>query len=75
MEIIIVDDKSPDGTAEICEELMKIHPGKIKLVRRPGKLGLGTAYVEGLNSVEGTHVILLDADLSHHPKYIPQFIE
>lgn len=75
MEIIIVDDNSPDGTAQRCEELMKIHPGRIKLVRRPGKLGLGSAYIEGLNSVEGNYVILMDADMSHHPKYILQFIE
>lgn len=75
MEIIIVDDKSPDNTAERCEELMKLHPGKIKLIRRSGKLGLGTAYVEGFKSAEGTHIIILDSDLSHHPKYIPQFIE
>lgn len=70
----MVDDNSPDGTARRCEELMKLHPCQIKLVERKGKLGLGTAYVEGFKSATGTHVVILDSDLSHHPKYIPEFI-
>ena len=42
---------------------------------RPGKLGLGSAYIDGLSKCKGEFVILMDADLSHHPKFIPQFIE
>jgi len=75
MEIIVVDDKSPDGTADLCEELMKVHPGKLKLLRRAGKMGLGSAYIDGLKQASGTHIILLDADLSHHPRYIPEFVK
>lgn len=45
------------------------------MLKRTGKLGLGTAYVAGSKLMTGNHVIILDADLSHHPKYIPAFIE
>lgn len=40
----------------------------VKILSRPGKMGLGTAYVDGLRIITGTHVILMDADMSHHPK-------
>jgi dolichol-phosphate mannosyltransferase len=48
---------------------------KIILKPRAGKLGLGTAYVHGLKFARGDFIILMDADLSHHPKFIPQMIE
>jgi len=74
-EIIIVDDNSPDGTQEAAKDLIKIFGGeKIKLHPRAGKLGLGTAYVHGMKAATGNFVILLDADMSHHPKYIPGMI-
>jgi len=47
----------------------------IVLAPRPGKLGLGTAYVHGLQRARGAYVIIMDADMSHHPKFIPQFIQ
>lgn len=46
-EIVIVDDSSPDGTAEIAKQLQKAFPGRILLKQRTGKLGLGTAYIHG----------------------------
>jgi len=46
-EIIIVDDSSPDGTAEVAKQLQKAFPGRINLKQRTGKQGLGTAYVHG----------------------------
>ncbi|KAH6917699.1 glycosyltransferase family 2 protein [Coprinopsis sp. MPI-PUGE-AT-0042] len=67
-EIVVVDDASPDGTQEIAKQLAKL------LRPRSGKLGLGTAYIHGLNFVTGDFVIIMDADFSHHPKFIPQFI-
>ncbi|KAL8935687.1 MAG: hypothetical protein Q9211_004571 [Gyalolechia sp. 1 TL-2023] len=74
-EIIIVDDASPDGTLEIATQLQRLYtPQRILLRPRPGKLGLGTAYVHGLRSATGTFVIIMDADFSHHPKFIPRFI-
>ena len=75
MEVVIVDDNSPDGTQDIVAQLQKIYPNRIKLHARPGKLGLGSAYIDGLGKCEGEYVILMDADLSHHPKVIPEFIK
>lgn len=75
-EIIIIDDASPDGTADVVRRLAKAFGNDRVLLRsRPGKLGLGTAYVFGLESAAGEFVILMDADLSHHPRHIPQMIE
>ena len=45
--VLIIDDNSPDQTAAIIKSLMKVHPGKLFLIERPGKLGLGTAYITG----------------------------
>lgn len=74
-EVIIVDDASPDGTQEIAKKLIKVFgPEHIQLRARAGKLGLGTAYVHGLQFVTGNYVIIMDADFSHHPEAIPQFI-
>ncbi|KAI9740018.1 MAG: hypothetical protein M1818_004769 [Claussenomyces sp. TS43310] len=73
-EIIIVDDASPDGTADIAKQLQKAIPGRILLKQRTGKLGLGTAYIYGLQFATGNFVIIMDADLSHHPKFIPEMI-
>ncbi|KAK0416280.1 hypothetical protein QR680_012395 [Steinernema hermaphroditum] len=75
-EIIVIDDNSPDGTLDIAKALQKEY-GASKIVLRPreGKLGLGTAYIHGLKSARGKYVILMDADLSHHPKFIPAMIK
>ncbi|KAM7354492.1 dolichyl-phosphate mannosyltransferase subunit 1 [Cochliomyia hominivorax] len=75
-EVIIIDDASPDGTLEVAQDLQKIY-GEDKILLRPrnGKLGLGTAYIHGIQHATGDFIIIMDADLSHHPKFIPQFIE
>jgi len=75
-EVIVIDDGSPDGTLEAGEQLAKIY-GEDKIVLRPraSKLGLGTAYVHGLKHATGNFIVIMDADLSHHPKFIPQFID
>ena len=74
-ELIIIDDNSPDGTLAIAERLQQLY-GKERIVLKPraGKLGLGTAYVHGMAFARGDFVIIMDADMSHHPKFIPQFI-
>jgi len=74
-EIIVIDDGSPDGTLEAAEQLQRIY-GEDRIVLRPRakKLGLGTAYVHGLKHARGEFIIIMDADLSHHPKFIPQMI-
>lgn len=74
-EVVIVDDNSPDGTQEVAKKLIEIFgEDHIQLRPRAGKLGLGTAYVHGLTYCKGDFVIIMDADFSHHPSAIPQFI-
>eukprot|EP00358_Blepharisma_japonicum_P001621 CAMPEP_0202945188 /NCGR_PEP_ID=MMETSP1395-20130829/6148_1 /ASSEMBLY_ACC=CAM_ASM_000871 /TAXON_ID=5961 /ORGANISM="Blepharisma japonicum, Strain Stock R1072" /LENGTH=214 /DNA_ID=CAMNT_0049644893 /DNA_START=77 /DNA_END=721 /DNA_ORIENTATION=+ len=75
LEIVVVDDNSPDGTQQVVHQLQKVYPDKIKLHTRPGKLGLGSAYIEGMKFCSGNFVILMDADLSHHPKEIPEMVK
>ncbi|EMR61601.1 putative mannose phospho-dolichol synthase protein [Eutypa lata UCREL1] len=73
-ELIIVDDGSPDGTQEVALQLVKAFTPHVLLKTRSGKLGLGTAYVHGLQFATGNFVIIMDADFSHHPKFIPRMI-
>ncbi|KAG8632138.1 hypothetical protein KVT40_001278 [Elsinoe batatas] len=75
-ELIIVDDASPDGTQEVARQLINAYSAsKVKLQPRAGKLGLGTAYVHGLQYATGNYVIIMDADFSHHPKFIAEMIK
>jgi dolichol-phosphate mannosyltransferase len=75
-EIIVIDDGSPDGTLEAGKQLEKIY-GADRIVLRPRekKLGLGTAYIHGMKHATGNYIFIMDADLSHHPKFIPEFIK
>ncbi|XP_067856696.1 dolichol-phosphate mannosyltransferase subunit 1 [Heptranchias perlo] len=75
-EIIVIDDGSPDGTLEVAKQLEQIY-GSDKILLRPRakKLGLGTAYIHGMQHATGNFVFIMDADLSHHPKFIPEFIK
>ena len=69
--ILIIDDDSPDGTADIVRELQKYHVGKLHLICRHGKLGLGTAYLEGFRyalDYKYEFIYEMDADFSHSPK-------
>ena len=70
-DILIVDDNSPDGTADIVKNLMSVHTDRIFLIEREGKLGLGTAYISGFQWAlkEGYDFICeMDADFSHNPE-------
>lgn len=78
VDVLIVDDASPDGTAEIIREKAEIYPGRIHLIERDGKQGLGTAYVTGFKFAlqHGyKYVCEMDADFSHNPDDIPRLIE
>lgn len=70
-EVLIVDDGSPDGTAAIVRQLQETHfPGKLHLLERSGKLGLGTAYIAGFRwglSHDFAYIFEMDADFSHDP--------
>ena len=66
-EIIVIDDGSPDGTLDVAKKLQEIYgEGTVVLRPRETKLGLGTAYVHGLQHAKGDYIIIMDADLSHH---------
>ena len=74
--IIVVDDNSSDGTGQIAEGLAKQHQ-EVCVIHRPGKLGLGTAYVSGFKlalTLPTDCIVTMDADFSHHPRYIPSLI-
>ena len=68
--VLVVDDGSPDGTANIVKELMQAHPDKILIQERVGKLGLGTAYIHGFKwalANQYDYIFEMDADFSHNP--------
>lgn len=71
-ELIVVDDDSPDGTAEIVEELSKNYP--ITVLRRNEKLGLASAILHGFQYAKGDILGVIDADLQHPPEYIKKFV-
>lgn len=69
-DILVVDDNSPDGTGELAEKMSSIHP-EIHVIRRPGKMGIGSAYIEGFKWGLGKEYELffeMDADFSHNPE-------
>ena len=73
-EVVVVDDASPDGTLAVAQSLQKSF-GHMSIVSRKGKLGLGSAYIAGLKAAKGNRIVLMDAALSHHPKFIPQMVQ
>ena len=71
-ELVIVDDNSPDGTGALADELATRH--RIPVMHRAGKLGLGTAVIEGFEAAEAPIVGVIDADLSHPPDLLPRML-
>jgi dolichol-phosphate mannosyltransferase len=69
-ELIIVDDGSPDGTADLAESFADVHP--VRVVRRPGKAGLASAVLAGFGQARGDLLVVMDADLSHPPEAVPK---
>lgn len=77
LSVLVIDDGSPDGTAERVRELQQTYPERIHLIERPGKLGLGTAYIRGFDFALGhgfTYICEMDADLSHPPADLPKLV-
>ncbi|MBC8047941.1 MAG: polyprenol monophosphomannose synthase [Fimbriimonadaceae bacterium] len=77
-DLLIIDDNSPDGTANAVEALKNIYPERLHLQTRPGKLGLGTAYIKGFTwgmEHQYDYIIEMDADFSHNPNDIPRLLE
>jgi len=78
LEILIVDDASPDGTGQLADKLAKQYPDRFHVMHRPGKQGLGTAYLQGFTwAIQhgAQNIIQMDADFSHSPDYVPQLLE
>jgi len=78
VHIIVVDDNSPDGTGEIAGRLAVENAGRVSVIHRPGKLGLGTAYIAGFKEAltEGADLVCsMDADFSHNPRYVPDIVD
>lgn len=79
LQLLVVDDDSPDGTGQIADELAQQgYPGRVHVIHRKGKLGLGTAYITGFTralELGADYVIQMDADFSHSPKYLLQMLE
>ena len=76
LKVLVVDDGSPDGTGDIVERRARADP-RISLIRRSGRLGLGTAYItafrDGL-ARDHTHFVTMDSDLSHAPERVPALL-
>ena len=78
--LLIIDDNSPDGTGRIAEDLSRAEKTKtfqVYVMHRKKKGGLGSAYIAGFRHLldsDFSHILQMDADLSHNPKYIPQFV-
>jgi glycosyltransferase involved in cell wall biosynthesis len=77
VDICVVDDNSPDGTGKIADDWAAREPS-IRVVHRAGKLGLGTAYITGFDCALANGydaALTMDADFSHHPKYVPSLLD
>lgn len=77
-DILIIDDNSPDGTASIVKRRQEDFPGRLHLIERSGKLGLGTAYLTGFRwgiEQKYDYIVEMDCDFSHNPDDLPRLIE
>ena len=77
-DILVVDDNSPDGTGEILDKLSLKYPGRVSVIHRKEKLGIGSAYIQGFKYAikqDYDYTLTMDADFSHHPKYIQKMME
>ena len=77
LEVLVVDDGSPDGTGEIVDDIA-VGDSRVHIIHRPDKMGLGTAYLTGFKWAlerDYDYVFEMDADFSHDPAHLPQFLE
>ena len=77
LEMLVVDDHSPDGTGEIVEQLIPLYTGRLRVLRRTGPRGLGLAYVDGFRmalACGADAIVQMDADFSHSPADVARFL-
>jgi dolichol-phosphate mannosyltransferase len=77
VRLLVVDDQSPDGTGELADALAAAHAGRIEVLHRTERRGLGRSYIDGITRALGEPVDVIcqmDADLSHDPQHLPQLI-
>ena len=78
LDVLYVDDESPDGTGRLADLLAERHPGRVAVLHRSGPRGLGRAYVDGFRwalAHGAAQIVQMDCDFSHNPQYIPQFLQ
>ena len=77
VRVMVVDDQSPDGTGELADALAREHSGRIDVMHRTGRRGLGRSYIDAIKTAIGQNVDVIcqmDADLSHDPAQLPQLV-
>ncbi len=77
VRVLIVDDQSPDGTGEVADGLARSYPGRVEVLHRTGRRGLGRSYIDGIKRAiaEPVDVVCqMDADLSHDPQHLPALL-
>src|SRR5262249_28301392 len=77
VRVMVIDDQSPDGTGELADRLAERYAGRIEVLHRTGRRGLGRAYIDGMMKAVGETVEVvcqMDADLSHDPRQLPQLL-
>ena len=75
--VLVVDDDSPDGTGAVADSLAREHPGRVEVLHRRGRRGIGRSYVDAFRRVlasDADIVCQMDADLSHAPSYLPALV-
>lgn len=78
IDLLVVDDASPDGTGKIADALALEHPGRVGVMHRTGPRGLGRSYLDGFREAlasDADVVVQMDADLSHDPKFLPAMFD
>jgi dolichol-phosphate mannosyltransferase len=77
VRVLVVDDQSPDGTGDIADGLARDYPGRVEVMHRTGRRGLGRSYIDGIKRAIAEPVDLIcqmDADLSHDPEHLPDLL-
>jgi dolichol-phosphate mannosyltransferase len=78
VRVVVVDDRSPDGTGHVADALAAENRGRVAVIHRTGTRGLGLSYIDGMRDAlrsDATHICHMDADLSHNPADVPRLLD